>query len=226
MKARLVAVLLPRVFLLTTLLLTTGTAFAADPQPNGDVTKGICAYPPDALAAHAEGTTFLRYSGTTQGILGDLKVVRSSGRADLDEGALDCVAQWRFDPATPLGKLAMGSHPIAIGWRIAAGIPPHGERVAVPHICLNDYPPAAVATHATGVATVGFTITDRGRVSDPRIVVSTGNADLDTASLECVRYWRYRPALKDDKPVAVPWQAEIRWALPDESAPSVSPRTP
>jgi TonB family protein len=85
--------------------------------------------------------------------------------------------------------------------------------LGAPHVCISDYPPAAIAARAEGTTTVGFTITESGKVADVRVVTSSGNEDLDNAAVTCADRWIYRPAQKDGKPVAVPWRATVRWAF-------------
>ncbi len=85
--------------------------------------------------------------------------------------------------------------------------------VGRPHICLHDYPPDAVAEHAQGTTTIGFTITVEGHTENIHVVASSGYAALDDAAVDCSRTWRYKPALKDSQPVAVPWKAEVRWLM-------------
>jgi TonB family protein len=199
------------------LLLLTAPALAGEvpPNSNGDFADTSCDYPKAALTAQAQGTTLLSFIGDRIGRVTEIKLVRSSGNADLDLAAASCIAGWRFDPHTALGRLQMGKHQIAIGWTITPS-QAAGTRRPIPHTCEQDYPPEAMRDHASGTTTVAFKITDTGRVKEPTVVVSSGNADLDAASLTCVRNWRYRPAVKDGKPIEIDWKIEIRWAY-DES---------
>ena len=59
----------------------------------------------------------------------------------------------------------------------------------------------------------------QGTVSDPAVVQSSGNAQLDAATLMCAKSWLYKPAIKDGKPIEVSWKAQISWQEgdPDES---------
>jgi TonB family protein len=85
--------------------------------------------------------------------------------------------------------------------------------IGAPHICINDYPPEAIAVHAEGTTVVGFTITESGKTAEVKVAKSSGNADLDNAAVTCISRWLYRPAQKDGKPVALPWKAQVRWAF-------------
>ncbi|HEX4533137.1 MAG TPA: energy transducer TonB [Rhizomicrobium sp.] len=83
--------------------------------------------------------------------------------------------------------------------------------VARPHQCAWAYPPAERKSGVSGVAEVQFTIEKGGTVSGISISQSTGNANLDDATLKCVKVWRYMPALQNGQPITVPWKAKIEW---------------
>jgi TonB family protein len=63
------------------------------------------------------------------------------------------------------------------------------------------------------MTTLAFTVTGQGTVAGVRIAKSSGDADLDSAAATCASHWRYKPARKDSKPVATPWQATVQWKL-------------
>jgi len=86
--------------------------------------------------------------------------------------------------------------------------------VGTPHSCA-DYPVAAMQTKSEGTTTVGFTITETGSVTDVAVKTSSGNADLDNASVACTKTWQYRPAttVADGKPVATPWKVAVKWVI-------------
>ena len=81
-----------------------------------------------------------------------------------------------------------------------------------PHWCN----PSLVGGDSEGMTLVSFVITAEGAIEHPIISETSGNSDVDTASLKCVVPWRYHPALRDGIPVAVDWEAYIAW----------NPRTP
>ena len=85
--------------------------------------------------------------------------------------------------------------------------------IGAPHVCIHDYPREAVTAHAEGTTTVGFTITVNGTTEGVRVVNSSGNEALDNAAVACASRWIYRPARENGNPLAVPWKAEVRWAL-------------
>ncbi len=82
-----------------------------------------------------------------------------------------------------------------------------------PHVCMNDYPEAAVWDGAEGTAIVAFRIGTDGKVKDVTLSKSTGNDDLDAATLGCVGRWSYKPAMRDGIPIEVPWRAQVEWKM-------------
>lgn len=82
-----------------------------------------------------------------------------------------------------------------------------------PHTCAGYYPIPALQTKAQGTTLVGFDVTATGSVANVAVKTSSGNADLDKASVACTKTWQYHPAtLKaDGTPVAVPWQVAVKW---------------
>ena len=65
------------------------------------------------------------------------------------------------------------------------------------------YPPAAKAQGIEGVVVVRYAVTLDGRVVDARVDSARPEGVFEEAALSAVRSWRYNPALKNGKPVAV-----------------------
>jgi len=82
------------------------------------------------------------------------------------------------------------------------------------HVCTQMYPEAALKVHAQGTTQVSFKIEPDGSVKDAAVMNSSGNADLDLASVTCVSGWRYKPAMENGKPAEVQWQANLQWMEP------------
>lgn len=85
--------------------------------------------------------------------------------------------------------------------------------VGKPHVCLQDYPAISVRLGEQGTTTIGFTINVDGHVDNVHVVNSSGSERLDNAAVSCASSWRYKPAVKDNAPIAVPWKAEVKWVL-------------
>jgi TonB family protein len=57
-------------------------------------------------------------------------------------------------------------------------------------------------------------------VKNLAIVKSTGDDDLDQATLTCVSNWHYRPATRDGVAVEISWNAQVNWMM---HGPAMSP---
>jgi TonB family protein len=75
------------------------------------------------------------------------------------------------------------------------------------------YPPAAIRLGIEGDTALTFRIAVDGTTKDVVVEHSSGNADLDYAAVAGAQCWRYKPAMKDGKPVEVTWHAVVRWRL-------------
>ncbi len=82
-----------------------------------------------------------------------------------------------------------------------------------PHVCGAYYPATAFKAHIEGTVLLGFVVTDKGGVKDIKVSESSGNKDLDDASVFCASHWLYRPATKDTVPIEMPWKAKVVWKI-------------
>jgi len=82
-----------------------------------------------------------------------------------------------------------------------------------PHICGAYYPAAAFKAHIEGTVQLNFVVTDKGGVRDIKVSESSGNKDLDDASVTCASHWVYVPATKDSVPIEVSWKANVVWKI-------------
>lgn len=80
-----------------------------------------------------------------------------------------------------------------------------------PHNCESFYPPGPLLNNIEGRTLIAFTVTADGRVADPVVKTSSGDAELDNAAKSCVLRWTYRAAVKDGAAVAAPWMAMVQW---------------
>ena len=105
-----------------------------------------------------------------------------------------------------------------------SGVTP--PRADGPHRVDAFYPPLARRLDEQGSVGVNFTVTENGTVDNPTMFKSSGFADLDNAALEAVRSWRYKPAMKDGKAVAVSSGAFVKFELTNpDGAPVTSSNT-
>ena len=63
------------------------------------------------------------------------------------------------------------------------------------------YPPIAKAARVSGTVVLQATISKSGTIENLKVV--SGNAMLQSAALDAVRQWRYRPYMLNGEPVEV-----------------------
>jgi TonB family protein len=75
------------------------------------------------------------------------------------------------------------------------------------------YTPIAVRLRQQGDVLILLTVLPDGSVGDVRILKSSGSSQLDAGALVSAGYWRYRPAMRDGKPVAANVKVNVRFKL-------------
>ena len=85
------------------------------------------------------------------------------------------------------------------------------------------YPQLAREAGVEGTVMVHLLVDKTGVVRDVRVVKSIPM--LDVAAVECVRRWRFKPALSNDRPIAVWVAAPVRFALDAEHGDSLGAGT-
>jgi protein TonB len=73
------------------------------------------------------------------------------------------------------------------------------------------YPPIAKAARVQGVVVLQATISKTGSITDLRVV--SGPAMLQSAALDAVKSWRYKPYLLNNEPVEVETQVNVIFTL-------------
>jgi TonB family protein len=115
-----------------------------------------------------------------------------------------------------LGILAFPMAPIA-GTAWAAAEPLKVEGNVKPPKIVNkvqpEYPASARDAKIEGTVVVDTVIDEQGRVRNPTVAESSGNADLDRSAVDTVAQWTFQPATLDGKPVEVYYTLTIRFAL-------------
>ena len=91
-----------------------------------------------------------------------------------------------------------------------------GNNGAIPMATFEPMMPrkAALAGLASGKVLVEFTVTERGTVSNIRIVKEEPRSyDLGKAARQTIAKWTFKPAMVDGKPQASRMQQEIEFAV-------------
>ena len=76
-----------------------------------------------------------------------------------------------------------------------------------------EYPASAREDKIEGTVILNTVIDERGRVRNPTVAESSGNAELDRSASDAVAQWTFQPATLDGKPVEVYYTLTIRFAL-------------
>lgn len=77
-------------------------------------------YPPAAIAACETGTAIVNFYIGVDGRTSDVRVLQSTGYADLDEATKACIADWRYRPATQNGEPIGARKAYKIDWSLGA----------------------------------------------------------------------------------------------------------
>lgn len=75
------------------------------------------------------------------------------------------------------------------------------------------YPAVALAGRQEGRVVLQLTINPMGNVARVSLLTSSGVTALDQAALEAIRQWRFRPALREGRPVEWTCELPIRFRL-------------
>jgi TonB family protein len=190
--------------------ITPPTDYTPPARDGSQDSEGV--YPPEARAHREQGRAQIDFTVRKDGTVADPSLVGSTGFADLDMAAIQTIEARHYKPATVGGK------PVEAHWRdyvdfalAGVAVPPGviPPRLDGSHDVDSFYPASARFHHEEGRVLVIFTVQQDGSVSDPFVQQSSGYGDLDDAAIQAVKTWRYLPATKDGKPVAIQFGARI-----------------
>jgi TonB family protein len=171
----------------------------------------------DAPANAIEGTCMLSMVVGSDGIPVNIHVIHSAGEA-FDAAAIEAVKASKFEP----GILNKQPVPVRVRVRVLFS---SDRSPAIPTLLLQKYrnpgsrqdcdqPPVPIhwgeadfsdearRNRVSGVVSISLMVGTDGLPSDLRVERSVGYG-LDEKALEAVKQYRFRPAMKDGKPVAV-----------------------
>jgi TonB family protein len=191
------------------------------PAPGDPIHMVRPKYPKDARKQNVEGTVTVHVSIGADGSVKDAAVVNGDSR--LTDAALAAVRKWRFQPFTADGKPVEGQRDVTVDFALADG-PTQlddssdpiatmggGTRVSPPRPTYYpdpEYSEDALKARIDGTVAVSVVVGTDGKPRDIKVVRSQGYG-LDEKAIEAVQKWRFQPATKDGKPVAVLIMVEI-----------------
>ncbi|WP_334319086.1 TonB family protein [Termitidicoccus mucosus] len=125
------------------------------------------------------------------------------------------LARWKFAPARKGGQPVASSlealvlliHENALVQSPSTGTPP-----SVVHRDPPVYPRAMKKSGLIGEVTISFVVDKKGDVTNP-VVVRSNNPGFEEAAIEAVLKWKFKPGIKDGKPVNTRMQVPIIFHL-------------
>ncbi len=172
---------------------------------------GFTAPPPIADAA-AWVVAEVRAEGDRLSVSLDGVVVSTADRAETRIGVIGFRAARGGVELRGMRVAKLALDPVAIG----VGLPrANAPGITAPTVTRRAYPAytkAAMQAKAQGVATVEFVVEADGRIGEVR-VLDAPHPDLARTSVECLRKWRFMPAVRDNVPIAVVATMELSFRL-------------
>jgi TonB family protein len=172
-------------------------------------------YAEEARIAKMAGTVKISAVVGVDGKVRDTQVVNSAGLG-LDEKAVEAVRTWGFRPGLKDGMPVPVMVTVEINfsvlrdsaWALTRAVfnPPEGA--TRPVITKAPYPDIHAPAGQTGSVTVSFDVDPNGVAENLHIEKSSDPA-LESGVIRIVRWWKFRPGMKDGRPVAVPSTMEF-----------------
>lgn len=190
-------------------------------------------YTKEARDAGIEGVVLLSFRVDDRGTPRDITLRMRLGHG-LDERATEALKQWRFEPATldgfPTTSFATAEMRFRVDGtassRLLVGPPPQrsltlmrsGQTMPVPIRKVDpDYTQQATDARIEGAVTLSIVVNESGIPTDIKVLRPLGYG-LDQKAVEAVEQWRFRPGMKDGRPVSVPANVEVNFRLKDKPA--------
>lgn len=195
--------------------------------PGTPLHKVIPKYPKEARKAKLEGEVEVRATVEPSGDVNGVLII--SGNPKLAAEAADAVRTWKFGPYSQSGKPVWVVQNIRFSFAhgkkeaeleplppatladvvtqtsASAGVFRVGGGVSAPKVIFSpdpEYSEEAREEKYQGSCVLGMIVTPEGKPRDIHIVRTLGKG-LDEKAIEAVRQWKFEPAMRDGKPVAV-----------------------
>ena len=143
----------------------------------------------------------------------------AKARRALILGQLDASKSW-LDEAAAVGfssaEMSSAQHDLDAAFakqNFMTALVPAAELTALKTVQPN-YPTKALNNKLEGWVDVEFTVAESGKVKDVGVRTTSIPGVFEDAAVKAVSQWRYKPVLRDGKPVPVRSQIRVRFALP------------
>ena len=189
-------------------------------------------YPKQALDTKLQGTVVLRLSVDQEGYVSNVSPI--SGNPQLIEAATKVAQKWKYVPHDVNGLPTAATTKVAFLFSISekgrpevsvtvANLPKAdvgpvlkvADGVTAPKAIYSPsprYSKRAKDEKFQGKCALSLVVGPDGKTYDVKVTRFVGE-DLDEKAIETVRNWRFEPALKDGKPVAVAINVEVKFML-------------
>ena len=172
-------------------------------------------YTAEALTRRIEGTVIVEAAVDVHGAIGVVRVVKGLGYG-LDDNAVLALRNWTFTPARRNGASVSAICQIEIDFKLPNdGVFKVGGGVAPPKV-LTQIPPQytdeARAAHYNGTVVVEAIVRQDGTLDVIRIVRGL-DYGLTERAIEALKQWKFDPAVKNGKAVAVSLNIEVNFHL-------------
>jgi TonB family protein len=175
---------------------------------------------PEPAACSTQGHIAVNFDIDSKGAPSDIRVAAGVPAAARD-AVLAAIQSWRFQPATSDGSASPGvarvlleCHPPQPEAPASSPIYSAGA-VAHPELIFKvepEYSEQARQAKIDGQVALSLVVDADGRVSDVRVVRPFGMG-LDEQAIAAVMQWRFKPGMKDGKPVRVTAQVTVDFRL-------------
>lgn len=169
-------------------------------------------YPPKSVRLNEEGDVELQFTVASDGSVKNIALAKSSGHDLLDQAASQCVARWRYNPATQNGVAVEMPWRVVVKFHIDNG-PPMALRKLEwgEYRCIDDAMPSDDDMRKTpSRTTLDFTLHD-GAIADAKIFQSSGNDKLDQQALQCFRSLQLNSTDAAVLPGTVEYRISVTW---------------
>ena len=138
----------------------------------------------------------------TTGNVTNVYVVESSGDAHLNSHVVDALRRWKFRPGTPgLIRISFGEERVMPQrWFVPDREAKHMDKMLAPFLGkrglvrgeLPDYPSTPAWTNKHGTGEFELHVDGSGKVSNVRIMSSSGDPPFDQVTVTALQQWRFR----------------------------------
>jgi TonB family protein len=145
-------------------------------------------YPPLSRMLNETGASIVEYEVMPDGLVGSLKVTRSSGSLRLDDAAIAFVKRFKFEPALLASVATECTNAIEISWQIQSNdenaLTALSALTAAPiYVQRDDFPSGAADRNEDGYAVGVLFISDHNTIEQIVLVRPTQYADLNAATI-------------------------------------------